>query len=655
MRKSHFVIWLFVLVCLGLISTAAADQGYTTVSQIPMAVDFQFSVEWDEAGEPHIVTDYPFEEMGADEMDLEYRSGDEFVCGMNYNDSTGKTSIRYTYGSVTPQEAARMIQEGEVELSDNVYINTAKNSEETDWVLTYSRSEGAYIAYQEKTHSQGYNAMGDGAVSQTVSYSEGRMTGVSVILRHSDCDLHIERNKYGALQYASVYAHGELYEYDPSTGLFGGHTLTELGYEEDDLFLAPLACLDYPPKSDNVSTSLSGAADITVRVGERVTIRKSDFALYPEGSTLNGRWSFSQVDFELYGYHWIFRGNSEGYEAVWDGEDKVISFTPIVPGYYEMYAYAFCTDEVDEIWCEADSDFFMLTVLNEDGSLPEQDPCKVAFFPLPSATVGETIQLNWSTYAYQPYTDTLCVIRDGEVLDEWVYEETGRDTFTLTEAGTYTLRVTLKERLGRSVSDEITLEVTEPEPLVLKSLQADVYTNFGNGKVIPDRISWTLDYEGGYGKKNSFVYLVQASTGEETLIMDYDFYPAWYYSGLEAGCYGIRMNVRDDQGDHWIESNLVDIGEADEVAWELILPRDTVSIGEAAFENTGAASVFIPHGCASIGARAFAGSQVAAVFIPASVTSIGEDALPDGARVYTSPGSYAEEWASGRFETYLME
>ena len=45
---------------------------YTSVSKIPMAVDFTVSVEFDDEGKPNVVTDYPFEATGATEMELQY-------------------------------------------------------------------------------------------------------------------------------------------------------------------------------------------------------------------------------------------------------------------------------------------------------------------------------------------------------------------------------------------------------------------------------------------------------------------------------------------------------------------------------------------------------------------------------------------------------
>ena len=71
MKKTLFAVLAVLLISIIFMGMASADYGYTSVSQIPMAVDFTFSVEFDDAGEPQIVTDYPFEATGATEMVVE--------------------------------------------------------------------------------------------------------------------------------------------------------------------------------------------------------------------------------------------------------------------------------------------------------------------------------------------------------------------------------------------------------------------------------------------------------------------------------------------------------------------------------------------------------------------------------------------------------
>ena len=78
---------------------------------------------------------------------------------------------------------------------------------------------------------------------------------------------------------------------------------------------------------------------------------------------------------------------------------------------------------------------------------------------------------------------------------------------------------------------------------------------------------------------------------------------------------------------------------------DFVLPSGVLEIQEAAFTGIPAEKVCINDGCKAIGVRAFAESAVKAVWIPASVDTIAENALPEGAVIYTPSGSYAFDWA----------
>ena len=72
MKKKLLTIAALLLVCVLSAGMASAEHGYTRVSDIPMAVDFTYSVEFAEDGTPYVQTDYPFEETGAMQMILIY-------------------------------------------------------------------------------------------------------------------------------------------------------------------------------------------------------------------------------------------------------------------------------------------------------------------------------------------------------------------------------------------------------------------------------------------------------------------------------------------------------------------------------------------------------------------------------------------------------
>ena len=74
--KKLLTFALAMLMCVVIVGTSLAEYGYTKLSQIPAAVDFTFDVTFDEEGLPHIVTDYPYKETGAEELNLTYNKDD---------------------------------------------------------------------------------------------------------------------------------------------------------------------------------------------------------------------------------------------------------------------------------------------------------------------------------------------------------------------------------------------------------------------------------------------------------------------------------------------------------------------------------------------------------------------------------------------------
>ncbi len=249
MMKRILSVIALLLAFAVLAGTALADYGYTSVDRIPMAKPFSVRVAFDENGLPQVITDYPFEETGADEMNLVYKKGEDEVFTLNYRRSTGKTRIGTWDSSVFArepgEEAYRMIRNGEVTLDDEITINTAGFGHGTDWFLVYSSGQGNYVQYSEASNAQTFNAMGEGGVRKTLLFFDGELDGSWVQKRGRDADLVIEYDTYGELEYASIqqYGNGDFawYDYDPSTGLFGGHPITELGFEESDLAIEALA------------------------------------------------------------------------------------------------------------------------------------------------------------------------------------------------------------------------------------------------------------------------------------------------------------------------------------------------------------------------------------------------------------------------------
>ena len=234
-----------LLMCVIFAATSLAEYGYTNLSQIPAAVDFTFEVNFDEEGLPHIVTDYPYQETGAEELNLTYNKDDiREAAVLNYNFATGETWINcyngnlYSYDNMSA--AYDDIRNGVLTLDDEVCINTANNSlYQTDWVLSYSILRKAYTNYEEKTNSQGHNAMGTGGERKMVTFRNGMMTESYYQKRIDDGDLCIIYNADGSIQLAYIYLYkGEnkgSYDYNESTGLFSGKKLSELGFDDNDI------------------------------------------------------------------------------------------------------------------------------------------------------------------------------------------------------------------------------------------------------------------------------------------------------------------------------------------------------------------------------------------------------------------------------------
>ncbi len=239
-----------VMLCMMPVCTAFADTDFSSVTGIPQARDFDVRVDLD-AGVPRIVTNYPFDETGATEMHVGYRRGEDEAFDLDYNARKGTTTVGAYYSNIMDdpslEDVGNGIADGSLTQGEFIYVNTSNFSEEADWTLVYSTRENQYVSYTEQTHAQAYNAMGDGGVSKTVNYINGQFDVQQVLVRifneSLDADLIIDHNQKGNISHAYIVHYSDnnrIYNYDPATGLFSGHPITDLGFTEEDLMTAPL-------------------------------------------------------------------------------------------------------------------------------------------------------------------------------------------------------------------------------------------------------------------------------------------------------------------------------------------------------------------------------------------------------------------------------
>ena len=242
--KKLLVFAAALLLCAAIMFPALAEYGYTRVSDIPMAVDFTFRVDFDAKGAPHIVTDYPYKATGANQMNLVY-SKDQKVEALvlRHDFKSGSTYIgggNSSYFDFREEaEAYKAIRDG-VLVPEYICINTTKhNISETDWVLTYSLSQKAYTKYSEKTNSQAFNGMGAGGTAKTIYYVNGTIDYSSTDIRIDTGDLVIRHDKNGNIvsAYISLYkgANTGFYLFRENTGLFDSKKPSELGFSDDDI------------------------------------------------------------------------------------------------------------------------------------------------------------------------------------------------------------------------------------------------------------------------------------------------------------------------------------------------------------------------------------------------------------------------------------
>ena len=95
--KKGLILITAVLLGLLLAGSALAEYGYTSVTQLPMAVDFTLDVDFDETNGLTVITDYPYETTGATQMNLTFgRDGLEEVLVLKYVFASGDTYLAST-------------------------------------------------------------------------------------------------------------------------------------------------------------------------------------------------------------------------------------------------------------------------------------------------------------------------------------------------------------------------------------------------------------------------------------------------------------------------------------------------------------------------------------------------------------------------------
>ena len=172
MKKFLIIMAMVLLAGFVFMGVASAETNYTSVSEIPMAVDFTFMLDFDDAGEPHIVTDYPFESTGATEMVLNYNTaGTLKAVELTYEFYTGETRVviwNNRYSSF--QAANQALRKGQLTVDDTISINTSNYGPETDWFLFYSLQGGRFFQYDEKTYAQPEDGLEVGGTIKSASY-----------------------------------------------------------------------------------------------------------------------------------------------------------------------------------------------------------------------------------------------------------------------------------------------------------------------------------------------------------------------------------------------------------------------------------------------------------------------------------------------------
>lgn len=252
-RRSFYSLVLFALLFFSAsIATAEPESSYTNISMVPGAVDFTYQVTKDSQGELTVITDYPGVSFGADRMDFWYAdSNHRDVCSLRYDCRTGEVKVGSWDADCfsSEEEVYDAIKNGEYSIIELIQIGTLSKNGSKGWVLNYDARNKRYDFYSYGNSVKAFDGTFQGETRYWIFYdSNGDMSGSCVRICSDSYSLELEFDKFSRITDESHIAGlGDIYYYDPSTGLFEGHDITEFGFSEDVLSTeAPVTAIPSP-------------------------------------------------------------------------------------------------------------------------------------------------------------------------------------------------------------------------------------------------------------------------------------------------------------------------------------------------------------------------------------------------------------------------
>ncbi len=265
MRK----IWasIIFIFCLGVFSAAAADYGYTDISQIPGSevTDFMVRVSiYQEFGQlkAGLETDYPFEQFGYNQIRCSfYRDtaiGHSYYCDLSFLWENGRF-VNNGFGGdqhLTIEAAMQTIRDSglQPEVISIMYADDQETKE-----LCYLFNTRKYDSYSKYTNEFFY---GCGWFIRYSYDQDGKLKGTEATYRYASEELQVFFDKYGRIKKSYFRAKdGTNYIYQKMTGLFATKnetkTMEETGFDASCL-LAPAAVEDpnAPPDPDTVEVMI---------------------------------------------------------------------------------------------------------------------------------------------------------------------------------------------------------------------------------------------------------------------------------------------------------------------------------------------------------------------------------------------------------------
>lgn len=206
--------------------------------------------------------------------------------------------------------------------------------------------------------------------------------------------------------------------------------------------------------------------------------------------------------------------------------------------------------------------------------------------------------------------------------------------------------------------DEYTIDLAEDNRILMRFTLTDTT---GEHLTNPDYMeSWIAPCYADWISKNANQVIKFKAIGENPLV-DHGSYcsvdDGWImYRALDVGdvdfyYYVLQGGTYFDE--HITKIHVIDSSGEGAHTKRLVLPDGLKRIEPEAFAgDTSFDEVFVPEGCTAIGTRAFAGCTfMDSIYLPDSVTAIADDAFEgvNSLRIYAAYGSYAEQYAEGRF------